>query len=54
MKDTKDKTKETLESAAELYPGAAVDKADKEKVDEQLVKERVKTENNNPRSHDLF
>lgn len=34
------------------YPGAAIDKADGDRVTEKEVKERVKVENNNPRNND--
>ncbi len=37
------------EKAVDTYPGVAVDAADKEKVDKELVKERTATLNNNPR-----
>lgn len=50
--ETKDKKKE--EVATDIYPGAAVDKADNEHVDSAEIKERTKAENNNPRDHDLF
>ncbi len=54
MKNAKENPEEKIEKATDVYPGAAIDKADSEEVDQALVKERVKTENNNPRSHDLF
>lgn len=33
-------------------PGAAINEADRDKVSEELVKERTKTLNNNPRNTD--
>ncbi|MDE6277563.1 MAG: hypothetical protein K2M06_05585 [Muribaculaceae bacterium] len=33
-----------------MFPGAAIDSADKEEVDRKLVKERTATLNNNPRN----
>lgn len=36
---------------AAKYPGVAIDIADDEKVDENLVKERTKALNNNPRNN---
>ena len=38
--------------AADLFPGAAIDVDDNEKVDPKEVKARVKTQNNNPRDTD--
>lgn len=32
------------------YPGVAVNRADHNKVDPELVKERIKVQNDNPRS----
>ena len=34
----------------DTYPGVAINNADDEKVDKNLVKERTKTLNNNPRN----
>lgn len=34
------------------YPGVAINNADDEKVDKDLVKERTKTLNNNPRNNE--
>lgn len=39
-----------LNKAEKEYPGAAVNKADKEKVSKKLVEERTCTLNNNPRN----
>lgn len=39
-------------TSTEIYPGAAVDINDDEKVDGKLVKERTRTLNNNPRNTD--
>lgn len=39
-------------TALKNYPGAAINKADKNKVSPEMVKERVKTQNNNPRNND--
>lgn len=47
-------SKSVQDHAADFYPGANIDIADDEKVTAQAVKNRVKTQNNNPRSHDLF
>ena len=38
--------------ARKEYPGAAIDKADNDRVSEKLVKESVKELNNNPRNSD--
>lgn len=38
--------------ALENLPGAAIDAADKDKTNEELVKERTCTLNNNPRNTD--
>lgn len=45
-----DTKKELDEKALQDYPGAAIDVADKDKVDPALVKERTATINDNPRS----
>ncbi len=47
----KDKRKETDKALRDL-PGAAIDAADDDKVDDCMVKERTKTLNNNPRNND--
>ena len=39
--------------AREELPGAAVNAADNDKVDEKLVEERTDTLNNNPRNTDV-
>lgn len=39
-------------NAQEDLPGAAINEADGNKVDEALVEERTKTLNNNPRNND--
>ena len=41
-----------VEQAVDNFPGAAIDKADKDKVTPDLVKERTTTLNNNPRNHE--
>lgn len=41
--------KEKKDIAAEKYPGVAIDRADDDKVDKELEKERTKTLDNNPR-----
>lgn len=46
--------KDRLEHPQEFLPGAEIDKADDNHVDMDLVDQRVKRQNNNPRSHDLF
>ena len=51
MKKTLETQQEEVKSA-QNYPGAAIDIADDEKVNDRLVKERVKVENNNPRNND--
>lgn len=38
--------------AADLYPGASIDKADREKVDPKLVKQETRILNDNPRDND--
>lgn len=43
-------TKDEKDSAVNHLPGAAVDRADEDKVSDQLVEERTKTLNNNPRN----
>lgn len=42
----------TMDSAERDFPGAATDKADKEKVDTELVKQATRELNNNPRNND--
>lgn len=42
----------TKQEAREDLPGAAVNAADNDKVNEDLVKERTSTLNNNPRNTD--
>lgn len=39
----------TKTPAADIYPGATIDKADDNRTDKALEKERTKTLNNNPR-----
>lgn len=39
-------------NAVNNYPGAQVDVADGEKITAKAVRERVKTQNNNPRNND--
>lgn len=39
--------------AEQDYPGAAIDRADEEKVDEAKVKNDVCTLNNNPRNNEI-
>lgn len=46
------KEKKTEINAEKIYPGAEINKADNDKVSESFVKERVETENNNPRNND--
>lgn len=43
----------TKEQIDDLYPGAAIDAADDDKTNAALVKERTKTQNNNPRNNNL-
>ena len=43
----------TATEAQKKYPGAEIDKADKDKVDSRLVKEETKDLNNNPRNNDI-
>lgn len=43
----------TAAEAQKKYPGAEIDKADKDKVDSRLVKEETKDLNNNPRNNDI-
>ncbi|MDE6311067.1 MAG: hypothetical protein K2L96_04535 [Muribaculaceae bacterium] len=40
---------EKLTEDVKKYPGVAIDSADENDVDRELVKERTKTLNNNPR-----
>lgn len=42
----------TKKQALKDLPGAAVNNADNDKVNEELVEERTKTLNNNPRNTD--
>lgn len=53
-KDENKNVDNKISNAAEFLPGAGIDVADSEKVTENLVDERTKTENDNPRDHDLF
>lgn len=41
-----------LNTSAQTYSGVAIDKADDDKINPQLVKERTATINNNPRNDD--
>lgn len=51
-KEHNDNTKNAVrEHAQENYPGAAIDRADDDKVDAELVKERTRTLNCNPRNN---
>lgn len=53
--NNEDRTRKNIEErdkAIDNYPGAAIDRADDDKVDEELVKERTCMLNNNPRNHD--
>lgn len=43
-------TQDEKDRAANHLPGAAVDRADEDKVSDRLVEERTKTLNNNPRN----
>ena len=44
-----------LENKAERQdPGVQIDVADNEKVSAQMVKDRVKMQNNNPRNNDMY
>ena len=47
----KEKLTSSQVKAADRYPGASIDIADNEKVDSKLVRDRVKTENNNPQNN---
>ncbi len=51
-KCTSEKEPHTEETRDDKYPGVAVDVADGEKVTPELVKDRTKELNNNPRSND--
>ncbi len=52
--DKKDKVTEQQETAAEKqYPGAAIDYADDERENTEMVKDDVKSLNNNPRNNKL-
>lgn len=53
-KDVNKNIDEKIDNAADFLPGAGIDVADDEKVNENLVDQRTKTENDNPRDHDLF
>lgn len=44
--------KKRLKLTPKRFTGAEINKADNDKVSESLVKERVETENNNPRNND--
>lgn len=46
----KDRKKLQRDDARQQYPGVAVNEADDGKVDKELVKERTRTLNNNPRN----
>lgn len=48
----KDKIQQADIEAEKKYPGAAIDRADGEKVSDAAVDDRVKVENNNPRNED--
>ncbi|MDE6468173.1 MAG: hypothetical protein K2L28_04665 [Muribaculaceae bacterium] len=51
-KEHKDYTKKSSRNSAQKqYPGAAIDRADDKKVDSELVKERTRTLNCNPRNN---
>lgn len=52
--DTKKNDEKTFDESVDYLPGTAVDVADDEKVDEKMVDNRTKTENDNPRDNDLF
>lgn len=41
-----------MNTGAQTYSGVAIDKADDDKTNPQLVKERTATINNNPRNDD--
>lgn len=45
--------KENKKQPVDYYPGVARNVADKEKVDEHLVKQAIKLDNDNPRSNDI-
>lgn len=48
--ETKKNYTESEEKAARKYPGVAIDRADDNRVDAQMVKDRTCTLNNNPRN----
>lgn len=50
MEKDNEKKVMTEGQAAGQYPGIAIDVADKEKVTSELVKERIKEQNDNPRN----
>ena len=51
MKKDRKLTEEQVNAANE-YAGGAINIADDEKVSAELVKDRIKVENNNPRNND--
>lgn len=51
MKNTKS-TAQTICNAEKNYPGAAINAADNNRDTPDLIKERTKTLNNNPRNSD--
>ncbi|MCM1111072.1 MAG: hypothetical protein NC336_07690 [Clostridium sp.] len=55
MKEDKNERRDQRQNpdvqAVQDYPGAAINDADNDKVDDCLVKQRTKLQNNNPRSH---
>lgn len=53
MDTTKTKKEQEQDQALRDYPGAAVDKGDKDKTNKGEVSERTCTLNNNPRNGDM-
>lgn len=53
MCNKKQPTKQMQNAAMQQYPGAAIDAADKNHVDAEMVDADVKELNNNPRNNDL-
>lgn len=49
----KEEIKNMQEEGARRDPGVAYDIANQEKVTPQMVKDRVKEQNNNPRNNDM-
>lgn len=53
MKNSKTTQKEKLNGEKE-YAGVAINVADDDKVTPEMVKNRVKVQNNNPRNNDMY